>query len=144
MGLSVTYKRSSTKDGLYAYALRAEARISNPEDSSESELPDPAVFVFRRSVPAMNPFGPTDKLVDDEFFNVATPVDMFDVPAGEPDIESGMPYFRDSKLDLWFRNFEDLERAQNEISSDIASLVKSWDNVNGDSFEYEETISYNP
>ena len=146
MQLALKYTQSETKDGLYAYALHVEAKpLLDNEDSSEdsSEALDPEIFVFRRSTPTMNPFGPTDRMVDDEFFNVATPVDMYDVPAKHPDIEHGMPYFRDSRLDLWFRNLEDLLRAKKEISEDVASLVKLWDNVsNVESSKHEETVIY--
>lgn len=128
MELEVTYTQSETKDGLYAYSLKIE--VSAPdEDSNDSNDTDLNIFVFRRSVKTMNPFGRTDGWFDDEFFNVATPVDMYDIPAKEPDIENGMPYYRDSKVELWFRNAEDVSKAKEAIAEDIASLVKMWDNI---------------
>ena len=144
MKLQLNYKLSETKDGLYAYALHVE--VSVPEDSNDSNDSndiDPNIFVFRRSPRTMNPFGPTDGWFDDEFFNVATPVDMYDIPAKFPDIENGMPYYRDSKVELWFRNCEDAARAKREISEDIASLVKMWDNITDASgFKCSETRVY--
>lgn len=140
--LKLTYSQSSTKDGLYAYCLHVKAEPLLTE-SGDGGLSNPNIFVFRRSTPTMNPFGNTDMEVDDEFFNIATPVDMYDVPEKQPDIEHNMPYFRDSELDLWFRNMEDMERAKSEINSDVASLVKLWDNISAtDKFEYTETIHY--
>lgn len=140
--LKLTYSQSSTRDGLYAYCLhiKAEPLLAETEDGS---LSNPNIFVFRRSTPTMNPFGNTDMEVDDEFFNIATPVDMYDVPEKQPDIEKGMPYFRDSELDLWFRNMEDMERARSEIDGDVASLVTLWDNISAtDKFEHTETVHY--
>jgi len=139
MEISLTYKQSGTKDGLYAYALHIEATF--PQDSAEAH---PAyIFVIRRSTPTMNPYGQTDRMVDDEFFNVATPVDMYDVPSKEPDIEHGMPYYRDCKVDLWFRNLEDLLRAKAVIGEDVAALARLWDNISDDKhFEHEETVVY--
>lgn len=137
---------SSTDDGLYIYALHMVASLpdSGKEDSTEAtDTLDPNIFVFRRSTPTMDPFGNTDKMVDDEFFNVATPVDMYDIPIGEPDIENGMPYFRDSKLDLWFRNLDDALRAKKEISADVASLARLWDNINNtEGFREAETVVF--
>lgn len=145
MKLQLNYKLSETKDGLYAYALHIE--VVQPEDSNDSNDSNDAwdnnIFVFRRSTPTMNPYGPTDCVVDDEFFNVATPVDMYDIPAKFPDIEHGMPYYRDSKVELWFRNCEDASRAKREISEDVASLVKMWDNINNvPDFRCSETRTY--
>lgn len=128
---------SSTKDGLYAYALQIDVVPANTGDSTDStdsmDLPDPAwdgkVFVFRRSVPTMNPYGRTHRWVDDEFFNVATPVDMYDIPPDEPDPAHGMPYYRDSKVTLWFRNLEDAIRAKKAIQEDVDSLARLWDNM---------------
>lgn len=146
MEIQLDTSMSSTDDGLYIYALHMEASLpdSGKEDSTgATSTLDPNIFVFRRSTPTMDPFGTTDKMVDDEFFNVATPVDMYDIPIGEPDIENGMPYFRDSKLDLWFRNLEDALRAKKEISADVASLARLWDNINNtSSFEFKETTVY--
>lgn len=147
MKLEVTYKTSTTKDSLYAYGLVVEVRphvpdVSNDESNdSEEAVSDPNVLVFRRSCRTMNPFGRTDKWFDDEFFNVATPVDMYDVPAKEPDIEHGMPYYRDCTANLWFRNPSDLNRAKSEIDSDIASLCRLYDNLSDpDTYLHEETV----
>lgn len=145
MEIEVTYRQSETKDGLYAYALHVEARAvpDDSNDSNDSNDVDANIFVFRRSTPTMNPYGVTDAVVDDEFFNVATPVDMYDIPAKKPDVENGMPYFRDSKVELWFRNYEDVLRAKREMSEDIASLVRLWDNINDEAaFKYGETRTY--
>lgn len=137
MKLKITYKTSSTKDGLYAYGLHVEATPVDPSNDSD----DPNIFVFRRSTPIMNPFGSTDKAVDDNFFNVATPVDMYDIPIGKPDIENGMPYYRDSSLDLWFRNLEDVENAKLDIDNDIASLCRLYDNLDDVShYQHEESV----
>ena len=143
MQISVTYRLSSTKDGLYAYALHVSANFGGPLGDSDG-VPKPAnVFVFRRSTPTMNPFGHTDMEVNDEFFNVATPVDMYDIPEKNPDIERGMPYFRDSEMDLWFRNLEDVTRAKREIDADVAALARLWDNLNNpEDYQLEETITH--
>lgn len=136
MKLKQICKQSSTKDGLYAYSLHISVEACD-DDSAESS--DPNVFVFRRSVPTFNPNGPTDGVVDDVFFNVATPVDMYDIPVKRPDVEHGMPYYRDSELDLWFRNLEDLDRAKEEVTSDIASLCGLCNNFSSGA-GVEETV----
>ena len=133
MKLKATYKQSTTRDGLYAYALKV---VVESDD-------DPNVFVFRRSTPTLNPYGRTDMVVDDVFVNVATPVDMYDIPAREPDPEHGMPYYRNSVLDLWFRNAEDVEHARRDIDEDLASLARLCENLSNDeTFQYEETRIY--
>jgi len=142
MSIQLTTKLSETKDGLYAYALHVSAKSLLLEGTEGSEAAAP-IFVFRRSTPTMNPGGQTDREVDDEFFNVATPVDMYDIPEGEPDIANGMPYYRDSHLELWFRNLEDALRAKDEIRRDVASLAKLWDNISDEeTFKQEETEVY--
>lgn len=115
MKVSVEYSQTSTKDGLYAYALHVDVR---------SDDSDCHVFVYQRQTPRMDPFGKNGGVRDDVYVNVATPVDMVDIPCDEPDIDHGMPYYRSSTLDLWFRNLEDLERAKREIDADIDSLVR--------------------
>ena len=138
MKLELTFKQTSTRDGLYAYALHISAVSADSADSS-----DPRVFVFRRSTPTFGPGQPQDGMVDDEFFNVATPVDMYDIPPLHPDPEHGMPYFRDSELDLWFRNLEDLDRAKAEISADVASLCDLCDTFsNPENFIHTETAEF--
>ena len=127
----------------YDWNMGARCR-PHPDDSADSnDAWDWNIFVFRRSTPTMNPYGRTDMVVDDEFFNVATPVDMYDIPAKFPDIEHNMPYFRDSKVELWFRNLEDALRAKREIEEDVASLCRLWDNLNDEStFKLVETRTY--
>lgn len=133
MKLTSTYRQTTTKDGLYAYALHV---------SVESDE-DPHVFVYQRYTPTMNPYGRTDLVVNDEFINIATPVDMYDIPVDEPDPCHGMPYYRSSTLDLWFRNLEDLERAKGDIDKDLESLAKLYNNLDSnDTYEYEETRTY--
>jgi len=133
MKLKTTYRQTSTKDGLYAYALHIEV------ESDE----DPNVFVLQRSTPTMNPYGRTDCVFDDTFINVATPVDMYDIPAGAPDTCNGMPYYRSSSIDLWFRNMEDMERAKSDIDEDLASLARLYNNLNDETtYKYEETRTY--
>ena len=136
MKLSSTYSQTTTKDGLYAYALHVSVK-------SEEEVGDPNVFVLQRSTPTMNPYGRTDLLVDDVFVNVATPVDMYDIPRDEPDPCHGMPYYRTSEIDLWFRNLEDLEQAKRDIDEDLASLAKLYNNLEDrPKYEHEETRTY--
>ena len=54
-----------------------------------------------------------------------------------------MPYYRESKLDLWFRNKEDLERAKRAIDDDVASLAKLLRDVTDvDSFQTTETVTH--
>lgn len=149
MELEVTYTQSDTKDGLYAYSLKIEAKVPNDDSTDSTDSTDsndgldPNIFVFRRSVKTMNPFGTTDGWFDDDFFNVATPVDMYDIPVGSPDIENGMPYYRGSKVELWFRNSEDVRKAKFAIAADIASLVKMWDNINEETGRTShETVVY--
>ena len=135
MKLTLEYSQTDTKDGLYAYALHV---ASSPEDGA-----DPRIFVFQRTPRTMNPFGRTDMEFDDIFVNVATPVDMEEIPPDEPDICHGMPYFRSDTLDLWFRNLEDIEQAKRDIDEDVASLCRLYDNMSDTGgFRTKETKSY--
>lgn len=135
MRIAVEYKQTSTKDGLYAYALHVSA--SSPEGY------DSHVFVYQRQPPRMDPFGKFGGVRDDVFVNVATPVDMADIPCDQPDIEHGMPYYRSSTVDLWFRNLEDTERAKREIDRDIGDLVRLMNQFDKpDEFPHTETREY--
>ena len=135
MKLEITYKDTGTKDGLYAYALHVSAISASSEEDS-----DPRIFVMQRTPRTMNPFGSTDLEFDDVFVNVATPVDMYDIPPDEPDICRGMPYYRTSEIDLWFRNGHDVRQAKADIDADIADLCRLCDTLsNPEGFKHEET-----
>ena len=145
MKLRLTYRQSETRDGLYAYALHILAEPADPSNESEDGgfESDPRIFVFRRSTPRMDPFGPNDRVVDDEFVNVATPVDMFEVPPDEPNPECGMPYFRSDTLDLWFRNARDVARARHDIDDTVKDLVLQLNGLSDQTtFKSEEVVEY--
>lgn len=132
------YTRKGTRDGLYAYGLKVEARlVSAPPGLSDTV--DAGLFVYRRSTPFSRPGGSSDGC-EDVFVNVVTPVDFVDIPYGSPSPEKGMPYYRSDSLDLWFRNSEDVDRAMDDIDADVAGLARSlrtlsfdWSNDFGDS-----------
>lgn len=138
MKLSVEYRDTGTKDGLYAYALHVRAYTDGSNDEA-----DPRIFVMQRTPRTMNPFGRTDMEFDDVFVNVATPVDMYDIPPDEPDICHGMPYYRTDSVDLWFRNGHDVRQAKADIDADVADLCRLCDNLsNPEGFKHEETKTY--
>lgn len=138
MKLNVEYSDTGTKDGLYAYALHVRAYADESNDDA-----DPRIFVMQRTPMTMNPFGRTDLEFDDVFVNVATPVDMYDIPPDEPDICHGMPYYRTSEIDLWFRNGHDVRQAKEDIDTDVADLCRLCDNLsNPEGFTHKETRSH--
>jgi hypothetical protein len=137
MKLTLEYSQTETKDGLYAYALHIVASTVLNDDG------DPHIFVYHRRPRTMNPFGRTDLEFDDVFVNIATPVDMEEVPEDAPDICHGMPYYRSDTLDLWFRNLEDVEQAKKDVDRDVASLCKLYNNMSDtDGFRFKEEKTY--
>lgn len=126
--LEVEFRKSSESAGRLSYGLVVSVK-------SSSSIP-PEVFVFHRSAPQLASGLPWDGKVVETFQNVATPVDMHEVPAaGVAPVKS--PYARRDSVKLVFRCVDDMNRAAEDISSDIADLVDSWDNV-GDDAGYGE------
>ena len=120
--IDAVYRRTSVKPGRLAYGLSVEV------ESSEGIPPE--VFVYHRSAPQLASGLPWDGRVVETFQNVATPVDIAEVPS-ESEAPAGAPYVRSASMKAVFRNPEDVDRAVDGISGDLASLVKSWENVAG-------------
>lgn len=127
MPLHATYSvsRPDVDPTIFTYGLRIEVTHRPPEEGDEPEtaLKDPAIFVFQQGVP-----GPSNP-ARDKFVHVATPLDMDEIPASEPDIPSGEPYYRLSEVTLWFRSLSDLYDTRNTIDLDIRGLVRSWNQL---------------
>ena len=123
------YYTSTTDDkNLYAYALTIKiTKVSGIYDAEGN--PDKAIFVFQRGVPKMN-----DKSIRDLFINIATPLDMQELPVDEPDLDNDIPFYRLDEVTLWFRCIDDLYKVREDIDNDIRKLVISYRFLNADSY----------
>lgn len=128
---SISVKYSTTtpeKHGLiYAYALKVEI-------SEAIGIPD-HLFVFQRS--------PENNEGDcvDTFIQIASPLELEEVPENAPDLQNSMPYYRSSEVTLWFRTMEDLELAKKKIEEDLQTLVLTYKTINGE-LDKKETKTY--
>ena len=77
----------------------------------------------------------------DTFIQIASPLEVDEVPENAPDLQNNMPYYRTDKVVLWFRNMEDLELAKNKIKDDLQTLVLTYKVLNG-SADKEEIENY--
>jgi hypothetical protein len=123
------YYTSTTEDkNLYAYALTVKiTEVSGIYDADGNS--DKAIFVFQRGVPKM-----TDKTTRDVFLNIATPLDMQELPAYEPDLDNDIPFYRLDEVTLWFRCVDDMYKVRDDIDNDIRKLVISYRFLNEDSY----------
>ena len=128
--MKVRFSTTTTGDGFFGYALRAE--VSDPEG-----MP-PDIFVYHAGVPEL----PSKEVVD-TFSHVASPVDMEELPFGEPDLSKKTPYYRRSSVVLWVRSAEWLEQLKENIDADIAQLVHEYSYLNdGNNYTVTETKAY--
>lgn len=123
------YYTSTTEDkNLYAYALTVKIKkVSGIYDAEGN--PDNAIFVFQRGVPKMN-----DRSTRDVFINIATPLDMQELPVNEPDLDNNIPFYRLDEVTLWFRCVDDMYKVREDIDNDIQKLVISYRFLNEDSY----------
>lgn len=112
---------------IYAYALKVEITRAVGYPSH--------LFVFQRS-PENNEGDSVDT-----FIQIASPLDVDEVPENAPDLQRNMPYYRTDKVVLWFRTMEDLELAKKKIKDDLQTLVLTYNVLNG-SADKEEIESY--
>lgn len=102
---------------IFAYALKVEI--------CKATVLSDHVFVFQRS-PENNEGEATDN-----FIQIASPLELEEVPEDAPDLQNGMPYYRSKSVLLWFRNMEDLELAKRKIDDDLQTLVLTYKTING-------------
>lgn len=119
-GITVKYTSScpTQHPGVFAHALKAEVILANDYPTE--------IFVFQRSTTG------TDGTVIDQFIQVASPVDIEETPTKAPDLQNGMPYYREKEVTLWFRNLDDLRLAKSKLKEEIQAFVRSYDNVTKD------------
>lgn len=117
--LSVKYSTTvpDKHPAIFAYLLRAEIEYA-------TGYPD-HLFVFQRS-PQNNEGDSVDT-----FIQIASPLDVEEIPENAPDLQNNMPYYRAKKVELWFRNMEDLELAKKKIDDDLQTLVLTYNVLNG-------------
>ena len=109
---------------VYAHSLKVE--IVDAEGCSNH------LFVFQRS--KENEVGDCV----DEFIQIASPLDVEEIPEDAPQPDRNMPYYRAKEVTLWFRCLEDLELAKRKIREDLATLAYTYDVLNGDHGKREE------
>jgi hypothetical protein len=112
---------------IYAYSLKVEIikAIGYPSH----------LFVFQRS-PSNNEGDSVDT-----FIQIASPLEVDEVPENAPDLQNNMPYYRADNVVLWFRNMEDLELGKTKIKNDLQTLVLTYKVLNGQA-DKEEIENY--
>lgn len=121
--IKATFKRSTIEHQALSYALKVTIV---PDNSEGLEYPH-KLFIMQVSTPTMIS-GDTK----DFFINVATPVDIEEIPEDSPDLSNDIPYYRTNEITLWFRCLEDLERTKNTIDADIAHFIKTYAVLNNE------------
>ena len=131
ISLTVEYYQTPTqKSQVYGYALRVKV-------TSAEGMPS-KIFVYQRGEQRLNSGNYVDK-----FINIASPVDMGNVPEDEPQLDAGIPYYRTDEVILYFRCLQDLVESKADISDDINHLVESYKLFEDtDNFELTETKVY--
>ena len=118
-GFTVKYSTMLPENhpGVYAYALKAEV-------TSATDFPD-HLFVFQRT--------PENNEGDwvDTFIQIASPLEVEEVPEDAPDLQNGMPYYRAKEVTLWFRTAEDVKLAKAKMDDDLRTLKATYDALNG-------------
>ena len=129
--ITVQYYRSpSHVSQVYGYALRVKV--------TKSEGMPSKIFVYQRGKMRTN-----DGKFIDHFINIASPVDMDNVPEDEPSLENNIPYYRKDTVKLYFRCLQDLEECKDDISGDIFHLVQTYKYLEDeDNFEKIEEKTY--
>lgn len=127
--MKVKFTTTTTADEYFGYAMKAE--VVDPEG-----MP-PDIFVFHAGTPEL-----PGKDVVDTFSHVASPVDMEELPPGEPDLSKRTPYYRRNSVTLWVRSSEWLETLKNHIDADIALLVRNYELLNDENNYKAESVSH--
>lgn len=124
--LKVRYStsRSDAYPTIYAHALKAEV-------ISAVGYPD-HIFVFHRNK------ANTEGDYVDEFTQIASPLEIEEVPEDAPDLQNGMPYYRAKEVTVWFRALDDLELAKAKMKEDIRDFALTYDVITGDLTDQEE------
>lgn len=115
--MKIKFSTTTTGDNYYGYALKAE--VVDP-----GNMP-PDIFVFHAGVPEL-----PGKEVVDTFSHVASPVDLEELPAKEPDFSKKTPFYRRSSVTLWVRSSEWIDQLKSNLDSDIALLVRDYGHLN--------------
>ena len=131
ISLTVEYYQTPTqKSQVYGYALKVKVTAAEGMPSK--------IFVYQRGEQRLNSGNYVDK-----FINIASPVDMDNVPEDEPQLDAGIPYYRTDEVILYFRCLQDLVESKADISGDINHLVESYKLFEDtDNFELTETKVY--
>jgi hypothetical protein len=110
---------------LGAYRLRVEA--------SNAEGVEPYVFMYERM-----PINPYTEEILDEFFAVASPVDMSEWPAGEPDDTLPFPFFRSNVVEVDLRSAGRVDELWELIQEQVSRLLLALDAL--DTLEVDDTV----
>ncbi len=114
-----------------AYAIEVVA--TDPTDSGA----DPKVFLYLRQPP-----NPGDGSVDDVFLAVASPVDMVEYPADEPNDLMPYPIFRRNRFNILVRATSLAEQAWEGIITSVTELLEALDRF--DTLTLLEEVEINP
>ena len=130
MNLIVEFKTTTTSDQYFGYGLSVRVK--------EADGIDPNIFVFHAGMPEL----PSKKVVD-TFSHVASPADMEEFPAEEPDLSKKNPYYRRSEATLWVRSADWLSELKARIDHDIGLLIRNYAMLNDDNqYTIKEEKSY--
>ncbi len=114
MQLTITYTQTDPQERLQGYKLTAAA-VGTGMPSE--------VFVCQHRVPSAT--DPTYNELPDKFISLADPVDLEHYPAGAPDLESQIPFYRVAEISLIFRSAQELEETKVLLDEDVNQLLHS-------------------
>lgn len=118
--LKLTRSQLTQVNYQYLGAFRLRVEVSDPTDSGA----DPFVFLYNAA-----PVNPYDGVQRADFLAVASPVDLSEYPAGEPNDATTYPFFRLNYVEVDFRSTEQAEKAWTLIVLEVDNLLKALDRM---------------
>lgn len=97
---------------LTAFRLRVEA--SDPEGFGT----DPNIFLFLRGT-----YNPHTESAADEYYGVASPVDLSMYPVGEPSDDTAYPFFRQNFFEIDLSSQGDFDTVWTETVAEVQKLM---------------------
>lgn len=105
-------------DFLGAFRLRVD--VTDPTDSGA----DTHVFLYN-----LRPTNPYDETQTADFMAIASPGDLAEYPAGQPNSNTTYPLFRLDYVELDFRSTEQADETWALIVAEVSALLKALDRM---------------
>lgn len=129
MNITVKYTQSDPATHSQGYRLGLYVKNANG-------MP-PEIFVCQKRQPSTT--DPSYNDLPDKFISLADPVDLQHYPVGEPDLDSQIPFYRVSSIELVFRSAPEMAEVKQMLDEDIRELVHSLHLMQDNSVTEEKT-----